>query len=172
MSVRRTEPRRTGRTRMKVEQTPTGGRVSGEMEELRGHLAWMRRQVKLNSATLHCILLGAEMRKPALASDGYVYDLKALQAHIKANLDRAILSPTTKQQILPICTYIDCSGKDRRRWGMVKWAPEYKLPAGSQALSTFKQEKVEAVEDSYFEFLFRQAAPTTLPASRSRASTT
>ena len=110
---------------MKVEQTPTGGRVSGEMEELRGHLAWMRRQIKMNSRTLHCILLGAEMRKPALASDGYFYDLKALQAHIKANLDRAILSPTTKQPILPICTYIDCSGKDRRRWRMVKWAPEY-----------------------------------------------
>lgn len=125
VSVRRTEPRRTGRTRMKVEQTPTGGRVSGEMEELRDHLAWMRRQIKMNSATLHCILLGAEMRKPALASDGCVYDLKALQAHIKANLDRAILSPTTKQPILPICTYIDCSGKDRRRWRMVKWAPEY-----------------------------------------------
>ena len=28
------------------------------------------------------------------------------------------------------------------------------MPTGSQALSTFKQEKVEAVEDSYYYFEF------------------
>ena len=42
-------------------------------------------------------LSGQQMRRVTLAGDGHLYDLRAIQAHIRANLGRQMVSPITKR---------------------------------------------------------------------------
>lgn len=55
------------------------------------------KMIKANAERLRCPLSGQQMRRVTLAGDGHLYDLRAIQAHIRANLGRQMVSPITKR---------------------------------------------------------------------------
>ena len=68
--------------------------------EMQEHLKFMRKTIKETAKRLRCPLLGVQMQHVALAGDGHFYDLRAIQAYIRANLGRPMVSPITKRSML------------------------------------------------------------------------
>jgi hypothetical protein len=72
-------------------------------------------------------LMSTQMRKPALAADGYQYDLKALQKYIQKNMGGLLVSPITKQPMAGSVNYMaraqDNKDSKRTRWKHKTWQP-------------------------------------------------
>jgi|SaaInlV_125m_DNA_1040241.scaffolds.fasta_scaffold06873_2 hypothetical protein len=72
-------------------------------------------------------LLKTQMSKPALAADGYRYELKALQKYIQKNMGGMLVSPITKRPMAGSVNYVvkarDVKDASRVKWKHKAWQP-------------------------------------------------
>lgn len=85
------------------------------------------KMIKANAERLRCPLSGQQMRRVALAGDGHLYDLRAIQAHIRANLGRQMVSPITKRPMTMEVHHILKAKK-------ILWTPELRESSPSPAV--------------------------------------
>jgi len=65
-------------------------------------------------------LMQTQMKKPALAADGYQYELKALQRYIQNNMGGMLVSPITKKAMCGSINYM-VKAQDKKDSSRVKW---------------------------------------------------
>jgi hypothetical protein len=74
------------------------------------------------------VLLGTQMKKSAVASDGHYYDLTAITKYIQARMGERLVSPITKQPMAGKVFYVvrKSHAKDQTnvRWKEATWQPK------------------------------------------------